>query len=106
MPRTASPSAVRSRWSRAPPHRTIYRLTAEARIAAHRGRLPQALTLAQRAVEYAELTDSLNLRARIWTALAEVQRSGGAAPEADAALATAIRLYAAKGNLAAAARLR
>ena len=89
-----------------PTHRTIYRLAGEARIAAHSGRFPHALTLAQRAVDYAELTDSLNLRARIWMALAEVQRAGGAAAEADAALATAIRLYEAKGNLAAAARLR
>ncbi len=89
-----------------PTHRTIYRLAGEARIAAHSGRIPHALTLAQRAVDYAEPTDNLNLRARIWMALAEVQRASGAAAEADAALAAAIRLYVAKGNIAAVAPLR
>jgi DNA-binding SARP family transcriptional activator len=82
----------------------VHRLAAEARLAAHRGRLAEALTLAQRAVECAEPTDNLNLRARIWLALAEVQRAGGA--EAAAAVAAAIRLYEAKGNVAAVARLR
>ena len=38
--------------------------------------------------------------------LAEVQRAGGASAEADAAVTAAIRLYEAKGNIAAAAPLR
>jgi hypothetical protein len=83
-----------------------FRAAAEARLAAHRGRLAEALTLAQRAVECAEVTDNLNLRARTWHALAEVQRARGAAIEADAAEAEAIRFYETKGNVAAADRLR
>ena len=46
-----------------------------ARVAAHRGEHAQALELAQRAVELAEPSDLLNLRARVWLALAEVQRT-------------------------------
>ena len=64
-----------------------FRLAAEARLAAHRGELAEALTLAQRAVERAERSDMLNLRARAWLALAEVQRARGATAEADAAVA-------------------
>ena len=48
----------------------------------------------------------LNLRARIWLALAEVQRAAGHAAEADAAVATALGLYEQKGNVAAADCLR
>ena len=47
----------------------------EARLAAHRGELAEAVALAQRAVELAERSDMLNLRARVWLALAEVQRA-------------------------------
>ena len=46
------------------------------------------------------------MRARIWLALAEVQRAAGDAAEADAAVATALELYEQKGNVAAAERLR
>ena len=52
------------------------------------------------------LSDNLNLRARAWLALAEVQRAAGDGAEADAAVAEAIRLYEAKGNVAAAAAVR
>ena len=81
-------------------------LAARARLTAHRGDRRKPSTLAQRAVELAERSDMLNLRARIWLALAEVQRRNAAAAEADAAVAEAIRLYEAKGNVAAAAPLR
>ena len=84
----------------------FYRLTGLARVAAHRGRLDEALTLAKRAIEFAEPTDALNLRARVWLALAEVERARGASAEADAAVSAAIRLYETKGNIAAIARLR
>ena len=43
---------------------------------------------------------------RAWLALAEVQLHNGDAVEADAAVAAALRLYEAKGNVAAAGPLR
>jgi tetratricopeptide (TPR) repeat protein len=84
----------------------FYRYTGLARVAAHRGRLAEALTFARRAVECAEPTDLLNLRAHVWTTLAEVERARGASAEANTAFSAAIRLYETKGNVAAAARLR
>jgi tetratricopeptide (TPR) repeat protein len=84
----------------------VLRLAASARLAAHHGQLAEASALAERAVDCAERTDKLNLRARIWLVLADVQRATGAVAEADAAVAAAIRLYEAKGNIAAAAPLR
>jgi tetratricopeptide (TPR) repeat protein len=82
------------------------RLAAEARIAAHHGRSAEALTLAHRAVELADLSDMLNLRGRVWAASAEVGESAGEGAAADAALARALQLYEQKGNVAAAAALR
>jgi class 3 adenylate cyclase/tetratricopeptide (TPR) repeat protein len=82
------------------------RLALEARIAAHRGRLAEALPLAERAVEFAERFDWLNFKARAWAALAEVRRARGELAEADSALATALGLCEEKENVAAAARLR
>jgi DNA-binding SARP family transcriptional activator len=84
----------------------VYRLTGLARVAAHRGRLADALTFAKRALEFAEPTDLLNHRARVWLALAEVERARGASVEADGAVSAAVRLYEKKGNVAAIARLR
>jgi DNA-binding SARP family transcriptional activator len=80
------------------------RLAAEALVAAHRGPPAEALPVARAAVEGAETTDNLNLRARMWLALADVQRA--AAEPADAAVTEALRLYEAKGNVAAAASVR
>jgi hypothetical protein len=80
------------------------RLAAQALLAAHRGLPAEALPLARAAVESAETTDNLNLRAQLWLALAEVQRASG--EEADAAAAEAIRLYEAKGNVAAVAAIQ
>jgi tetratricopeptide (TPR) repeat protein len=77
-----------------------------ARLAAHRGRLEQALTLATEAVDGSEQTDQVNPRAGAWLALAEVLRASDRAEEADAAVARAIELYELKGNLAAAAQAR
>ena len=82
------------------------RLAAEARVAAHRGELVEAAALARRAVEITEGTDMLNIRARVWLALAEVQRAAGDTAEADAAVARALELYEQKGNVAAAAALQ
>jgi DNA-binding SARP family transcriptional activator len=81
-------------------------LAARARVAAHRGDLVEALKLARGAVELAGQSDDLNLRARVWLALAEVLRANGNGAEADIAVATAARLYEAKGNVAAATSLR
>ena len=84
----------------------VVRLAVEARLDVHRGRFPEAMRLAERAVAAVELRDNPNLRARIWTALAEVQRGAGQAAEADAAVSRAIELHQGNGNLAAVARLR
>jgi len=84
----------------------VLALAARARLTAHRGDPAEALGLAQHAVELADQSDMLNLRGRLWAACAEVHRAAGRHVEADAAFATAVRLYEAKGNVAAAASLR
>jgi DNA-binding SARP family transcriptional activator len=88
-----------------PTSAAVFRLAVGARLAARDGRDADALALAGRAVACAELGDNLNLRARAWLALAEVQRARGAAAEAGAAVEEAVRLYESKGNVAAIARL-
>jgi hypothetical protein len=82
------------------------RLAAEARLAGHRGEHTEAVRRAQRAVELAERSDRLNLKARVWLVLSEVQHGSGQHENGDAAVAEALRLYEKKGNVAAAARLR
>jgi DNA-binding SARP family transcriptional activator len=72
-----------------------------ARIAAHRGDLGEAMTLVRQAVGFADRTDSLNWRAKVWLAQAEVLRACGRSEEAVDAIDTARRLYAEKGNVAA-----
>jgi tetratricopeptide (TPR) repeat protein len=92
-----------------PSHPTLEKalgFAGRARLAAHRGDSAEALTLARRAVEVAEPMDMLNIRARAWLALAEVHRARSKSDAAAAALAEALHLYEAKGNVAAAARLR
>jgi tetratricopeptide (TPR) repeat protein len=84
----------------------VGRFAASARVAAHRGEHAQALELAQRGVGLAERSDLLNLRARVWLALAEVQRTVGAEADARTAVAAALDLYEQKGNVAAAAIVR
>jgi hypothetical protein len=58
------------------------------------------------AVEVADRSDRLNLRGRVWVALAQMRRDGGEPAEAEDAIAAALRLYEAKGNVAAAAHVR
>ena len=84
---------------------TPSRLAARARLAAHRGELPHAIELARQAVELGEAGEWVTESAEAWLALAEVQGAAGRPADAEAALATARRLYEAKGNLAAASRL-
>src|SRR5262249_17720596 len=82
------------------------RLAALARVAAHDGRNADAVALARHAVELADLSDMLNLRARVWKAYAAAHRAARDIAAADAAVATALELYRQKGNVAAAAALR
>jgi tetratricopeptide (TPR) repeat protein len=84
----------------------FFRLAARARIAAHDGRHEEALDLARPALDLARMRGAPNLEARVWLALAEVQRASGNQPEADEAGRRALDLYDAKGNVAAAARVR
>jgi len=84
----------------------ILGLAARARIAAHRGELTAAVELGRRAVQLAETGDHISLCARTWLALAEVHRKRGETSEADSAVAAALRLYDAKGNVTAAERVR
>jgi tetratricopeptide (TPR) repeat protein len=84
------------------------RFAARARIAAHAGRHVQALELARTAVELAAALGSFNVqvKARAWLALAEVQRAAGDQSETDQAVERALEVYERKGNVAAAARVR
>ena len=80
-------------------------LAARSRIAAHRGDRDLAVEFGQRAVALAERSDASNLRGRTWLALAEVHRARDETSEADNAVAAALRVYAAKGNVTAARRV-
>jgi tetratricopeptide (TPR) repeat protein len=79
---------------------------AEARVAAHRGRFDEALALARGIVAAREPTDTLNIRANGWVALAEVERAAGLSADADASVERALRLFEQKGNVAELDRLR
>ncbi len=83
----------------------VKRLTARARLAAREGRAEEALAQARAAVALADSSDMFIYRADAWRDLAEVTERLGEAGEAAVARATALRLYRAKGNLAAARRL-
>jgi DNA-binding SARP family transcriptional activator/tetratricopeptide (TPR) repeat protein len=85
---------------------SLFRFAAKGRLAAQRGDFDEALDLVGRAVAAGDRSSWLNHRARLWLVLAEVNRSADRAAEADAAAATALALYDAKGNLAAAAQVR
>jgi tetratricopeptide (TPR) repeat protein len=78
--------------------------SALARIAAGRGSARTATDLARAAVRFAEQTDALNLRARALMTLAETVRTSDYAG-ASTLLSEAGRLYEAKGNTVAAARI-
>jgi len=81
-------------------------LRVEARLAAHRGAVAEALELAEAALANTARADEPNARARTWLALAEVHRTAGNQAEADDATARALALYEKKGNVAAATQLR
>ena len=83
----------------------VIALTTDARLEAHHGRLEQARTLAQRALELGERTDALNLRAAAWLVVADVASLDGREGDAQAAIDRALELYAEKGNAAAAAQV-
>jgi hypothetical protein len=79
---------------------------ATARVLAAGGDPGPAARLAREAVELAEGTDMLNLRADALLDLAEVAELGGRAGEAAAAAARGLALYERKGNQVAAAAVR
>ena len=81
-------------------------LAGRARVSAHRGEFAEALALARRGVEVADLSDMLNVRARVWLALADVQHAHGHPGAAEDAAATALALYEEKGNVGGAAQVR
>jgi hypothetical protein len=60
------------------------------------------VTLGAQAVALAEQSDMLNLRAELWSALGASRRAAGSVAEAEAAFVEAVRIYSAKGNVAAA----
>jgi class 3 adenylate cyclase len=69
-----------------------------ARVLARRGQTRRALELAHEAVEVAMTTDHLNLQGDALVDLALVQAAAGSA-EPEAALAAALEIYEAKGNI-------
>jgi tetratricopeptide (TPR) repeat protein len=85
---------------------SVVGLAARARVAAHRGDLDEALSLARRGVQLFGNGDGLEGQPLLWLALAEVLRARGERAEAETAVARALELYEKKGNIAAAARLR
>ncbi len=76
----------------------------EAKLAAQRGDVDEALATATRAVTLAETTDGLNRRAAVQLDLAEVLRMAGRADDAARASTTAEQLFSAKGNVVGRAR--
>jgi len=81
------------------------RLAATACVAAGRGDVDEARTLALRAVRLADRSDYLGLRGRLWEALADVSNAAGDATGASDARETAAHLYESKGNVTATRRL-
>jgi class 3 adenylate cyclase/tetratricopeptide (TPR) repeat protein len=80
-------------------------LAVQAKLLAQAGS-DEAGEVARRAVELADATDALTTRARVWSAFAEVLRLEGDTDAARNAIAEALRLYEAKGDLSGAARAR
>ena len=73
---------------------SVLLLAARARLAAHRGESADALELAGRAVELADGTDLLDLRALLWVELAQVcrvERASGASRHRRGGSASALR---------------
>jgi tetratricopeptide (TPR) repeat protein len=88
------------------PMSQLSRLAVEARLAAHRGELDEAVSLAEQAVADSARREWPNHQAEMWLALADVQLAAGRRIETDAAVAKALALYERKGNVAAATRAR
>ena len=85
---------------------SFFRFAAKGRLAAQRGDFDRALELTRLAVESSGRSAWLNYRAYLLLSLAEVNRVAGRETDADAAVAAALALFEAKGNVAAAARVR
>jgi hypothetical protein len=85
------------------------RLALEARLAAHNGRIEEALSLAAQLVERMQARgvdqELPNEGAANWFVVAEVQQAAGHAAEAEAAREIALELYRLCGNVAAADRV-
>lgn len=79
---------------------------ARAKVEARRGRAEPGERLAREAVDMAEGTDSLTLRADALSDLGEVLRLAGRPGDATAAVAEAVALYEKKGDVASAERAR
>ena len=77
-----------------------------ARLAARSGDVGEGIRLAESALALAQSTDELNVQARGNLVLAEVLRLAGRPRDASAAVARAVGLYEAKGNVAGAAIAR
>jgi ATP/maltotriose-dependent transcriptional regulator MalT len=82
----------------------LWRMVA-ARVQAARGQVDEAEALARAAVEIAEDTDLLDMRAGASLALAEVLLAARS-EEAGRAIDEAVRLYEQKGNVVGAARAK
>jgi tetratricopeptide (TPR) repeat protein len=83
--------------------RTLW-LPVQAKVAAQRGDLDDAVTIASSAVELVDATDATNRRAAVHVDLGEILRLAGRAGEARAALEHAVDLFEQKGNVAGARR--
>jgi DNA-binding SARP family transcriptional activator len=70
------------------------------KVLARRGRIEEALPMAEEAVELAERTDALNEQGAMWLCRAEVLRLAGDRKAASGAVAQALDRYERKGNLA------
>jgi DNA-binding SARP family transcriptional activator len=84
---------------------TLWR-TVQAKIDARKGEVAAGLRLANEAAHLAEVSDALNLRARVQRDLGEVLQVAGNSREAAAAFDRALDLYERKRNRAGAARVR
>lgn len=84
----------------------VARLAVTAELAARAGSLDEGRSLADRSIELARETDALNIRAGVFASLSQVLALAGREPEARAARMSAVQLYEAKGNVAAAAQTR
>jgi DNA-binding SARP family transcriptional activator len=93
----AAESAAKDNLSVQPLWRAV-----SAKILAVRGEHAPAESMARQALRFAEATEALNRRARVYLALAEVLHLAGQRDEADSCAASAANLYRDKGNIAGA----